>query len=200
MVGARWNYGGARRKNKKKSWQVKPIDLNPSCRKKNKRQVTSLSPSCTWNQNHDQSSSTPHLLRQARDAGDDADHHQRPPSPLHHHTTAAPIDAGDVALVPGGSTTCSRACIDSNPERSSPRHLATTGHSRRGRHQCLPRSLATRAYATFTLLPLMRNSNCFCANPRATAIGACTPFKALTRRRPRRRRWFLLLCSSMRYD
>jgi len=34
MIGARWNYGGARRKNKKKSWQVKPIDLNPSCWKK----------------------------------------------------------------------------------------------------------------------------------------------------------------------
>jgi len=51
-------------------------NLNPSC-SKIRRQVPSFSPSRAWNQNHHQSSSTPHLLRQARDAGDDADHHQK---------------------------------------------------------------------------------------------------------------------------
>ncbi|QCD82700.1 hypothetical protein DEO72_LG2g3040 [Vigna unguiculata] len=63
---------------------------------------------------------------------------------------------------------------------SKDRHLVTIDHSHRGRHRCPPRSLATRAYATFTLLPLMRNSNCFCANYRATAIGMNLEMKAET--------------------
>ena len=51
------------------------------------------------------------------------------------------------------------------------------------------------------LLPLFSGSTrAALVTPRVAAICACFPFKALNRRRPRRRRWFLLLCSSLCYD
>ena len=87
-------------------------------------------------------------------------------SPLHHHTTAAPIDAGDVGLVPGGLTTPFRARIQ--PEISSPRcnHPKTA--------TATPPQTSTRAQDTRPSLSLLPSTTRTAAapTPKATADNA----------------------------
>ncbi|QCE10981.1 hypothetical protein DEO72_LG10g2214 [Vigna unguiculata] len=120
--------------------------------------------------------------------------------PLRQHTASLPaasIDAGDVALVLGGSTI---SLSKANPERSLPR-----------RHHSKTSAAAAAASTTDVdgenpeTLDLHSPSLRLDSQARLALLSRHPgslrfPFKAPNRRRPRRRRWFLLLCLSLCYD